>query len=227
MKREISKTPEAPKHLSDELRALLTELCFGTDVSIPPVELIFVYGTPYFIEDIANHITSLLSNNISKRVLITGGMMPHGESHIQKKSEAQIIYEKLSPDNFMDVEFFLEETSRNALDNVAEGLKVIDFRDAKSICFVFPAHGARRGLLTLKKFLPNTQIFQSPYDVSYSEDRNKISRDNWYRSESGTQRVWGEFLRIKTYGSRGDIAFDDETRKLVQSIDMALESSHN
>ena len=52
-------------------------------------------------------------------------------------------------------------------------------------------------------------ILQKTYDAMYYDDSLVIGRDNWQNTKEGRERVWGEFLRIKHYGQRGDIAADE------------------
>lgn len=219
LNREISKTPAVP-YLSKTVVTLLTELCFGRAAKPQPSDLIFVYGTPYFIEQTALTIQALLEKNISKRVIITGGIVPHGECLNTQKSEAQLVYEKL-PHYFDDVQYHLEQQSTNTLANVTEALKIFDFQKKDNLCFVFPSHGAMRGYLTLRKFLPNAIICQYPYDAHYPGEAHPLTIDNWHKTPDGQKRIWGEFLRIKQYGQRGDIAFD-EVKQLIQDIDKLL-----
>ena len=52
--RQISKTPETPDSLGNQTISLLTTLCFGNTVTLEEVDLIFVFGTPYFLSKPAN-----------------------------------------------------------------------------------------------------------------------------------------------------------------------------
>lgn len=123
-------------------------------------------------------------------------------------SEAALVSQQIAHLND-SADIYAEETSKNTLANVTEGLKVFDFSYASSLAFIFPSHGARRGYLNLRKYCPHTDIYQCPYDAHYPNEIEPISRKNWYYTEHGQRRVWGEYLRIKEYGLRGDIAFDE------------------
>ena len=67
------------------------------------------------------------------------------------------------------------------------------------------------------------QTFAAQY--SYTEATDVIARENWHTFEFGRTRVWGEFLRIKTYGQRGDIEYN-EVRELVEEIDQETSIDH-
>ncbi|MGE6256817.1 hypothetical protein ACQKCU_02730 [Heyndrickxia sporothermodurans] len=38
-----------------------------------------------------------------------------------------------------------------------------------------------------------------------------VARDNWYKTETGRKRVWGQYLRNIQYGQKGDILPLDES----------------
>lgn len=216
--------PDAPSHLSDDLRILLTELCFMKTEKLESVDLIFVCGNPSF-QELAEHISNLLHNKVSHKVMLTGGVTSH-ESMLKKpKSEARLIYEALlkigMPEN---VDFFLEEDSLNTLENVLNALTILNFKNYNRLCFVFPAHGAKRAYLTLRKFLPDTKIFSAAYHDTYPNEGEPIKAESWHNSTFAIKRVWGEYLRIKEYGSRGDIAYD-EVKDLVLQIEKVIELS--
>ena len=166
-------------------------------------------------------IGTLIQQQISNQVLITGGIVPHGLPQQLQKSEARLIYEKISNQDHWETKFLLEEKSLNTLENVTEGLRTLDFSNYKKICFIFPAHGITRAYLTLRKFLPYTQLLPCPYNAWYPEEKAPVTADNWHKTHPGTQRIWGEYLRIKQYGERGDIAYD-EVSSLIQEIDMLI-----
>lgn len=221
MKREVPKIPSAPL-LNDKAKNLLTELCFYNHEPVEKAELIFIYGSPFFIDEIASQAATLLSNSVSDQVLISGGINPYDKTQ-QQKSEATLIYEKLLGYNLQgSIHFTLETASRNTLENVENSLSLIDLKQYKNICFIFPSHSAKRGYLTLKKFLPSTKILASPYDVAYPEEGGVLSKESWHTFELGIRRVWGEFLRIKEYGSRGDISYPKYITELVQQIEKQI-----
>lgn len=219
--REIPKKAAPTVQIDEMLCSLLTSLCFGVEQDLDPVDLIFVYGTPFFIEQAALKLASLLHLNISNKVIIAGGIMPYGETYLQQKSEARLIYDEIA-DQFKNIDFYLEEKSQNTLDNVIESLKILNFSSYNKVCFVFPSHGTNRGYLTLKKFLPSAKITPASYDSYYPEDGCFMAKDTWHHTEQGKQRIWGEFLRIQEYGNRGDIALDDRTKNLLAKIDQII-----
>ncbi len=215
----IAETPE----LSQTSISLLTELCFLPDAPYQPTDLIFVFGNQRFT-DIAKATKDLLDHNVARKVLITGGY-PKNSREITKVGtpEAEEILARIKPSDYPDVQFNLESTSTNTSDNVARALgKYPDLKNTNTLFYVFVANASRRANLTLRKYLPTTELLLKSVPGKIVGSQHLVSATEWFLTEEGKGRVWGEFLRIKAYGERGDIAFGDETRKLVSDIIAAV-----
>ena len=215
--KEIPRNPPAPK-LNQEVIELLTNLCFRRDDKLEPVDLIFLFSTADYCGRAADVIKFLLARKISSEVMITGGLTDNYYARKFGITESGLVMREIDQKKYPQVDFFIEKKSTNTLANVVEALKVLDFSHYHKILFIFKSHAVGRGYLTLRKFLPNTKIFQIAYNTKYPKINFAISRDNWYQHEFSRGRVWGEFLRIKRYGERGDIEFE-EVREMVDKID--------
>ncbi|MEK9152292.1 MAG: ElyC/SanA/YdcF family protein [Patescibacteria group bacterium] len=216
--REIPREPTPPQ-LNEEAIRLLTGLCFRKDDPPQPADLIFAFGTAISKVEMAAAITELLDAGVSKRVLICGGIPKYDDSVPIKHAECETVMELIPRARYSDVEFFLERASTTTLENVAYSLKVLDFSAFGRIFFIYRAHPAGRGYLTLRKFAPKADIFQKTFPARF--DDIVLSRENWHQTGFGRSRVWSEYLRIKTYGERGDIAFD-EVRDAVAAIETSV-----
>lgn len=216
---EIERNPKTPK-LSPRAIELLTELCFRKNDEPKKVDGIFEFSSTIDVGKLANLIEKLLSQGISQKVFITGGVAPITQELKIHQSEADLVLSLIDREKFKDVQFFIERKSTNTLENVAETYKNPEFAKCQSILFIFKAHGGGRGYLTLRKLFPKAKILQQTFAAKYPypEATDVIARDNWHTFEFGRTRVWGEFLRIKTYGQRGDIEYN-EVKKLVEEID--------
>ncbi len=214
----IKRNPPAPE-LSKETIKLLTELCFRPDGPLEPVDLIFEFSSPRDPEQTIQIIENLLKKNISKKVFITGGASDYIDSPKFDKPESELLLEKMDVGKFPDVKFFSENKSTNTLENVTEALKVLDFSNYSKILFIFKRHDSMRGYLTLKKFIPQAKIIQQTFAGTYAGTDRPLDENTWHTYEFGRTRVWGEFLRIKKYGQRGDIFYDEEIDKIVKQID--------
>lgn len=79
-------------------------------LQVKETDLLFCYGTPFCVPQIAHHISHLLAKKVANQVLIAGGFTFDGLPFIEKKSESRLIYEHI-PSVFTDVNFLLEEKS--------------------------------------------------------------------------------------------------------------------
>jgi hypothetical protein len=217
--REIPKNAVAPK-LNQEVIDLLTKLCFRQNDRIDKVDLIFVLGSTDFVQS-ANIVRELLGRGNSKIVLIAGGMPKYEDSKKLSKSEAEIILEYIKPEEFSGIEFILEKSSNNTSENVVNGLKFFK-KPINSLCFINRSQGAGRCYLTLRKHLPKAKILQYVFESNYNGI--PVGKDNWFKTEFGRGRVWGEFLRIKKYGEEGYIEFD-EVKDLVKEIEIVCKKA--
>jgi uridine kinase len=215
--RQIPRNPKAPP-LTKELIDLLTELCFRPDDVLKPVDLIFVFGASTDYKKLAEITRLLLDKNIAQKVFVSGGGSKYSDTlKILDRPESWYILQEINPSNYPNVQFFSETISTNCRENVTEALKILDFSSYKSILFVSKGHDCKRCYLTLQKFAPNAKLLQRTFYGKY-HDTQELTKEGWSKPEFGRTRVWGEFLRIKTYGERGDIAYDPETKILVDKI---------
>lgn len=77
-----------------------------------------------------------------------------------------------------------------------------------------------RSYLTLKSFCSKAEFANCQIPIM-SKEGICIDAENWHKSEEGRALVWGEYLRIKTYGSRGDFFIDEIIEKL-ESVEECL-----
>lgn len=221
MKREIDKNPTTPR-LSAKAKELLTELCFRKDDDLQKVDGIFVFASTMDIEKLAKLIEKILDKNISKKVFITGGRIPDEKVRqlalTRGSTEANLLLNALDVHRFKDVRFYTETRSTNTLENVTETLKNSEFTKCKSLLFIFKSHAVGRGYLTLRKFFPSARLYQVSYYPRYEPVNKIITRSNWHSFAFTKGRVWGEYLRIKKYSSRGDINYAS-VEKLLDNIE--------
>jgi len=217
---EVEKNPKPP-NLSKPTIELLTKLCFRRNDPLEKVDGIFVFSTSTYVKELTDLIINLIQKNLTHNIFITGGVGVESKELGKTQIEAKLILETINKNQFSNINFFTENISTNSLENVTEMLKVKDFLDFKKILFIFKAHAAGRGYLTLRRFLPNTKILQKTFCVKYPNSKKEINRDNWHTFNFGSSRVWGEYLRIKKYGQRGDIEYE-EIKDLVKEIENSI-----
>jgi len=217
----IERNPTPPK-LSAKAIRLITELCFRKDDKPKKTDCIFLFSSSVDVKKHARAIEELLSRGASKKVFISGGLPPKAlakELGVSgKKFESEMVLALLKRKRFPGVKFYSERKSSNTYANVTEMLKKPAFRKCKSIFFIFKSHAAGRGYLTLRKFFPKAQILQKTVNIKYKKVPETITKKNWHTFPFGRNRVWGEFLRIKRYGSRGEIEYRS-VKKMVERIE--------
>ena len=145
-------------------------------------------------------------------VFITGGVTRDGAI-----PESEGILSALGPEKYPQVEFRLDRTSTNTLDNVlrARDLGLAEFEE---IFFVAIAPHCGRCKLTLAQHLPGKKIRHRGYLDAIYADGLRITRDTWHLEPETSKLVWGEVLRIEKYGTRGDIAYPAEIAKKITRI---------
>jgi hypothetical protein len=217
MQREIAKLPNVPP-LNEAAIQALTELCFRTDddLSHKTSDTIFVFGT-VSLEKAGEAVTEAVKQVSPKKLVLSGGMPTYPDSNQTPKAESELLYEKIQKFLPTGLEVHLEKASNNSPENVQFSLPFL--QDSQCITFITKSVGAGRHYLTLKKFLPAVPLFQKTFDARYPENSTYITKTDWYKNSHALQRVWGEFLRIAKYGSRGDIAYD-EIKNLIDVIVM-------
>lgn len=224
MIREVDRNPETPR-LNAKAKELLTKLCFRENDMPRKVDGIFVFSSLIDVEKECKLIEKILEQDISKKIFITGGLIDKDRARDLKMNEnvveADLILNHLDLNRFKDVKFYFEKKSTNTLENVTETLKNPEFRKCKSLLFIFKSHGAGRGYLTLRKFFQSAKILQLTFNPKYETENKSITRNNWHSFAFARTRVWGEYLRIKKYGSRGDIEYK-EVEELLNRIEKEI-----
>lgn len=219
--RQIPRNPDTPL-LTHKAIELLTQLCFRQDDVVDmPVDLIFQFSTHTNIKATVDIITDDLTKGLSTKVFVTGGFPTYEGIRQHEFSLAEMIMQHIDTARFPHTQFFREDISRNTPENITEALKVLDFSAYDRAVFIFKSHAAGRGYLTLRKYLPHTLLLQQTVNARYKGGSEYITRENWYETEFNRSRVYGEFLRIKTYGSRGDLDYS-EVKGLIQDIDTEI-----
>lgn len=90
-----------------------------------------------------------------------------------------------------------EDRAQHTLENARYSLKVLENEGIKfeRVIIVCKACHSRRALMSYQEAFPKTTEFM----VSPVVDRYEITKDNWYLSESGIQRVMSEVQKIGKY----------------------------
>lgn len=159
------------------------------------------------------YAAELYRKGYSKWLIPSGGISVKADKWHGVRSKADIY----NGDYHSDCEFFTdvlikngvptnaiigEDKSRHTRDNAFFSRKVIDESgiEIKTAMIVCKAFHARRCLMLYQMAFPNVSFFVSPVHCY------NITKDNWYTTEKGVDRVLGELARC---GNQfvGDIKF--------------------
>ncbi|MBY6036496.1 YdcF family protein [Fictibacillus nanhaiensis] len=206
MKPGIEKEPVNVPQMNEKQLTWLTDVIFGEEENAVVCDAVFVFGGTH-----PGHwekAVEIYEKGLANSFIVTGGISPTGVKHRAWENanipESTFIKQKLIEAGIVEENIFYEDTSRNTVENVTHAMKVFDFSKVKSLLVVCKAHGAGRQIRTLQKYVPDG-IKMVPYAFPAVYNGVEICRDNWHHSEKGRVRVWGEYLRICTYGDAGHL----------------------
>jgi hypothetical protein len=207
LQREISKIPECPD-MDNALISALTDLCFQEE-SITGSDLLFVFGSNVQHREIADIIKYMLDNELVDQVLITGGIANYNGSFYKNLAESEQIKSFIPQEKYKDKRIYTENKSKNIIENIIEAKKIISFKNIRSMTFLSHSYASTRAALSLKKYFPEIKLHCIPLPLPTDFLKYPISRQMWSKTEYGRGLIWGEYLRLLTYGERGDFPIDE------------------
>jgi hypothetical protein len=218
LQREISKVPASPT-MDTALISALTALCFQEE-SITASDLLFVFGSNVQHREIAHIIRYMLDMELVNQVLITGGIANYNGSFYKKQAESEQIKSYIPVEKYGNKKIYTENQSKNIIENIMEAKKVISFENIRSMTFLSHSYASTRAALSLKKFFPFIQLHCIPLPLPTDISKYPISKQMWSKTEYGRGLIWGEYLRLQTYGQRGDFPIEEirETLDQVKSL---------
>ena len=200
--REIVKVAQCPD-MDAELISALTSLCFQEE-SLEPTDLLFVFGSNVQHREIADIISYMLNAGLVNQVLITGGVANYSGSFYKKEAESELIKSFIPLEKYANKQIYTENKSKNTLENIIEAQKVFSFKNIRSMTFLSHSYASTRASLSLKRFFPSIMLHCIPLPLPSDYLKYPISRQMWSKTDYGRGLVWGEYLRLQTYGQRGD-----------------------
>lgn len=221
--REILKVPESP-NMDAELISALTSLCFQEE-SIEPSDLLFVFGSNVQHREIADIISYMLNEELVDQVLITGGIANYNGSFYKKEAESEQIKSHIPLEKYADKKIYTENKSKNIIENITEAQKMFSFENIKSMTFLSHSYASTRAALSLKRFFPSVTLHCIPLPLPTDFLKYPISRHMWFKTEYGKGLIWGEYLRLQTYGKRGDFPIEEIRDSLNYIKDLSQKKS--
>ncbi|MDQ0205697.1 YdcF family protein [Alkalicoccobacillus murimartini] len=202
----IPKYPTVPPLTRSQIEEM-TSITFYKEVAPKKSDAIFVFGGSHS----GNWIYPLKAYNegFAETLIITGGSSSWGITHSEwkkeNKTESEFITSQLIKYGVPEKAIHYENTSRHSIENVQEALMLFDFDKIDRLLFVCKSYGTGRQYLTLKKYLPaHIECIPFPFDTNFNNEPI-MTRSNWYEREQSRSLVFGEYLRIISYGSSGAI----------------------
>lgn len=210
--REISKAPQCPK-MDPELISVLTDLCFQKE-SITRTDLLFVFGSNVQHKEMAEIILDLLDRDLTDQVLITGGVPNYEGSFYRRKPESESIITYIPEEKRNGKKIILENLSKNTLENVIEAAKIFSFDQIKSITFLCHSYASTRSALSLRKFFPDINLHCIPFSLPSDNPDYPVNSQHWHKTRYGQSLILGEYMRLITYGTRGDFHISEIGKQL-------------
>ncbi|WP_316810104.1 ElyC/SanA/YdcF family protein [Pedobacter heparinus] len=221
--REIVKVPQGPD-MDAELIAALTSLCFQEE-SLVPSDLLFVFGSNVQHREIADIISYMLNMELVNQVLITGGVANYKNSFYKKEAESEQIKSFIPMEKYGGKQIYTENKSKNIIENIVEARKVFSFKNIRSMTFLSHSYASTRAVLSLKRFFPAIALHCIPLPLPTDHLKYPISKQMWSKTAYGRGLIWGEYLRLKTYGERGDFPITEIRNSLDHIHDLSLQKS--
>lgn len=205
MKPIISKEPNIPNFTERKIQDL-TDIVFGEKREVKNCDALFVFSGTH-----PGHWEKAIEafrKGFCGKIIVTGGKSltgtPHADWPDESAKEADVIVSHLAEAGIPKDKIVYENRSTNSLENVLYAKESFDFSGIHKLMYICKSHAAGRQERTLRKHLGEwVEYVPFPFDAEYQGI--KVNRYTWSETETGRKRVWGEFLRILTYGERGDI----------------------
>lgn len=175
---------------------------------IGKANLAIIFGTRH--KEVVQKAAKMYKKRLVEAILITGG-----RNRITGQNEACKIRKELKKKGVKTEDIFLEDKATNTLENVLFSKELIErkigFENVEKIMVITKHYHMRRALMTLQKHFPSSIKF---LPVNYQV--LGFSRNDWFKSKRGREKVLGEMEKIKKYLKKGDIeklSQDDQDSK--------------
>lgn len=139
----------------------------------------------------------LYKDGLVPKILLSGGI-----NKVTGQNECEEMAKELIKMGVKKEDLILEDKSLNSLENVLFSKEKIEisFPSIKKIISIVKHYHSRRAMMTLKKHFPkNIELIPVCYDI-YG-----FTKDNWFESEIGKEKVLEEWWKIPKYLAKGDI----------------------
>lgn len=219
-KRVIPRDQSLPCLSYKEERAI-TKHFFHTDRLKNRYDLVIIFGTSSQFKECAGLVDKVIEEFKYEKIAFLGGIPDYVDSKELKKSEARLIYESVKKDIPIS-KLILEEESKNTKENVVFLNKIYKLDKVTSILIISNSLHLYRAYLTIRKYtVKSTLIDRVSYAYTPSQHPSMVlTKKNWISNEIFSQKVAGEFKRVKIYGKQGDLFIPEEENEIKESLNL-------
>ena len=179
----------------------ITDYIFLDDIE-PKGDIAFVFGTWNAWKGSVEKAVEIYKKGLVPKIIFSGGLnkkygIVEGEA-MAKEAVKLGVPEK---------DVLAENESTNTLENVLFSIQVMDkeigLQNIKIITAIVKNYHARRALMTLRKHIPaHIKLKAVPYYSEYYP----FTKENWFETDIGKEKVMEEVEKIKIYLAKGDLA---------------------
>lgn len=211
----VPRHPALPDHFNDLIKTI-TDIAFMKP-STEPVDIVFAFGSWNQYKALSKALTRIYETGLSRDFILTGGFPNNPEPGTPLISVTDRVLGVL-PQTMQDsCTIHCQNKSTNSLEDAVFAQPYLEPYQTQTIGCVARNWAFRRQYLTLQKCVPHARILPLPYDEELT-DGSVITSENWHLNTEFRSMVWGEILRIKFYGERGDIAYPPDICAKIEEM---------
>lgn len=198
----IAREPDSSQLTAAEI-AQISQIVFATP-NPQPADLLFVFGTSTLHAQILGQIADYFQRGFYPWMLVTGLL---GRAYYETgKPVAHYLRDNFIASGIPADKILVQDRSTNTLEDATFSLEVLEKAQIapQTIAFLSKSYHSGRCLLTMRKVFPSQPLFPITYDPQI--DGVTVSAENWAAHPVSRGRTYGEYLRIRQYAARGDIA---------------------
>ena len=186
--------------LTDAEMVRITRAVFRPSVALSS-DVLFVFGT---VQADRDGLACGWRDGRYPRIVLAGRTGPAYTD--RGVPTALVMREELVARGVDPVAIGLQDRSTNTLEDVvlSVGLLAPGGRAPRRLTFASKAHHSGRCYLTLRRFLPRTELVAHCHPAVF--DGVTVEATTWTAHPVARARVCAEYLRITNYAARGDIA---------------------
>jgi uncharacterized SAM-binding protein YcdF (DUF218 family) len=184
---EIPRRVPPPPLTAEEIRTI-TDTVFVLPAPIPSGTLLLFGSNGHEYDKVVHTFNA----GLCERILVSGA--PH----------ARQAREELLARGVPDRSILVETNARHTLEEVRFALAILEDAGARTDRLIYACLRAHSGRCyrTIKRFLPDASLSCLPF----AHKVTNTHETNWHLHEESRAAVYAEYLRIRLYAERGDIA---------------------